>query len=456
MRIVNGIIYVAVFVLFFLVQKKTEHSKFLRYVKSHVYILGMLFLVNSLSFVMTFQNGENTTFIEKEGYNGEEKQIDFILQKEDNTEEISLTVRPKKLTKKEQKQKMKEAFSYLEKNLKGENKSLSEIKESLDVSIDYEKYPFDVEFQPEDYALVDGEGEVRNEREELLAAGYTEEELKKGIKSTITVLLWYGEECEKKSFEIKIFPKEEKEIQKYFSKVERIFQKKEEEALYKDGFKLPLKVEGITAKRKDEGGPSPAAVLFVGMMLSGLLLLKEQEEKKQAEVRKKEMLLRCYLWFVNELVLLLGAGMQVKNIFRVLLEEYKAEQKRKEHIAGKKKRNKVNLMDYREPLMKELEAAKNSIDLGMSEEEVYYRLGRRLKLPCYIKLMTLLEQNVKKGAKGLKDTFEQEELAALEERKNLAKRYGEEAGTKLLGPMILLLIVIMLMILIPAFLSFGM
>lgn len=455
MRIVNGIIYAVVLVLFFLVQKKTEHSRFLKYVKSHVYILGVLLLVNSLSFIMTFQNGENTTFIEKEGYNGEEKQVDFVLQKEDKTEEISLTVRPKKLTKKEQKKKMKEAFSYLEKNMKGENNSLLEVKESLDFLMDYEKYPFDAEFQPEDYALVDGEGDVRNEKDELLAAGYTEKELRAGIKSSVTVLLWYGEECEKKTFEIKVFPKEEKGTRKYFSEVIKIFQKKEEEALYKDGFTLPLKVKGVTIKEKDGGGPSPAAVLFVGMILSGLLLLKEQEEKKQAEIKKKELLLRCYPWFVNELVLLLGAGMQMKNIFRVLLAEYKAEQERNEHTTGKKKRNKGKHTDYREPLMKEIEAAKNSIDLGMSEEEVYYRLGRRLKLPCYIKLMTLLEQNVKKGAKGLKENFEQEELAALEERKNLAKRYGEEAGTKLLGPMVLLLVVIMFMILIPAFLSFG-
>ena len=50
--------------------------------------------------------------------------------------------------------------------------------------------------------------------------------------------------------------------------------------------------------------------------------------------------------------------------------------------------------------------------------------------------------------------FEQQEHAALEERKNLAKKYGEEAGTKLLGPMILLLVIVMMMIMIPAFMSF--
>ena len=59
-----------------------------------------------------------------------------------------------------------------------------------------------------------------------------------------------------------------------------------------------------------------------------------------------------------------------------------------------------------------------------------------------------------KGSRGLKDIFEQEEQAALEERKNLAKKLGEEAGTKLLGPMIVLLLIVMFMILVPAFMSF--
>lgn len=108
----------------------------------------------------------------------------------------------------------------------------------------------------------------------------------------------------------------------------------------------------------------------------------------------------------------------------------------------------------REPLIRELVVAKRGFELGMSEEQIYYQLGRRLQLNPYIKLMTLLEQNVVRGTKGLTDIFEQQEHAALEERKNLAKKYGEEAGTKLLGPMILLLVIVMMMIMIPAFMSF--
>ena len=128
--------------------------------------------------------------------------------------------------------------------------------------------------------------------------------------------------------------------------------------------------------------------------------------------------------------------MQVRNVFSLLVEEY-------------------DKKDYRESLINELQHSKHNFEIGMAEGRVYYELGRRLKLPCYIKILTLLEQNVTKGSKGLVEILEQEERNALEERMNLAKKSGEEAGTKILGPMILLLIIVMLMIMIPAFLSFA-
>ena len=45
--------------------------------------------------------------------------------------------------------------------------------------------------------------------------------------------------------------------------------------------------------------------------------------------------------------------------------------------------------------------------------------------------------------------------AALEERRNLARKRGEEAGTKLLFPMMLMLVVVMFLILLPAFFGFA-
>lgn len=48
----------------------------------------------------------------------------------------------------------------------------------------------------------------------------------------------------------------------------------------------------------------------------------------------------------------------------------------------------------------------------------------------------------------------QEADNAFAERKSLAKKLGEEAGTKLLLPMMMMLCVVMVIIMIPAYFSF--
>ncbi len=47
--------------------------------------------------------------------------------------------------------------------------------------------------------------------------------------------------------------------------------------------------------------------------------------------------------------------------------------------------------------------------------------------------------------------LEAEMEAAFEQRKNLARRLGEEASTKLLLPLFMMLLIVMVMITVPAF-----
>lgn len=49
----------------------------------------------------------------------------------------------------------------------------------------------------------------------------------------------------------------------------------------------------------------------------------------------------------------------------------------------------------------------------------------------------------------------QETELAFDERRSRARKQGEEAGTRLLFPMLLMLIVVMFLILLPAFNGFG-
>lgn len=72
----------------------------------------------------------------------------------------------------------------------------------------------------------------------------------------------------------------------------------------------------------------------------------------------------------------------------------------------------------------------------------------------YRKLGNMLEQNIRKGTAGLLEELKQEVQEALEDRKALAFRMGEEASTKLLMPMILLLGIVLIICIAPALMTF--
>ena len=59
------------------------------------------------------------------------------------------------------------------------------------------------------------------------------------------------------------------------------------------------------------------------------------------------------------------------------------------------------------------------------------------------------------GNSRLLAILSQEADSAQEDERNLARKAGEEAGTKLLLPMMLMLLVIMFLILAPAYMDFG-
>jgi len=90
---------------------------------------------------------------------------------------------------------------------------------------------------------------------------------------------------------------------------------------------------------------------------------------------------------------------------------------------------------------------------GISEGQSYEHFGRRTGLQEYIRLSTLLAQNLKRGNSTLLERLREEVEKSAEERLQQSKRLGEEAGTKLLVPMVLMLAVVMAMIMVPAFSS---
>ena len=142
---------------------------------------------------------------------------------------------------------------------------------------------------------------------------------------------------------------------------------------------------------------------------------------------------------VNKLTLYMGAGMTIRNAFLKLGEDYKKKG------TGK-----------RRYLYEEILQTCYELQSGKSEAEAYDSFGRRCQLQSYIRLSTLLVQNIRKGSNDLMEVLRREVVDAFADRKKTARKLGEEAGTKLLIPMMLMLCIVMVIIMIPAYFSFAM
>ena len=135
--------------------------------------------------------------------------------------------------------------------------------------------------------------------------------------------------------------------------------------------------------------------------------------------------------------MLMGAGMTVSGAFRKIAGEYKRRKNEKKQL-----------------IYEEVTITCHELDSGISEGNAYRNMGVRCRLPCYARFASLLIQCVKRGSGGCREALWEEASQSLRERKALAKRLGEEAGTKLLFPMILMLVFVMVIIMIPAFTTF--
>jgi hypothetical protein len=176
-----------------------------------------------------------------------------------------------------------------------------------------------------------------------------------------------------------------------------------------------------------------AAVLGAFVLYSG----RDSELKKAVAGREREMLLD-YPEIVSKLSLLISAGLTLRAAFEKTASDRGADPEEGLSFAKREMMITVHLMKS-----------------GMSEYEAYLDFGKRCAVKRYKKLGALLSQNVRKGSAGLIAEMEREARDAFEERKASARRAGEEASTKLLLPMAMMLSVVMIVVIVPAFLSFS-
>ncbi len=342
------------------------------------------------------------------------------------SEQIRFEVEERILTDREAQQCYEELLPVLEQNILGENVSLEQVNKKLQLPDEVEGYPFWIEWRSSDPAHLSADGSV------------SVEELQEPIRISLTAMFYYKNNEWEKNWGIVLCPPVRTAEEQALYDLSVLLETNAEAQKYEEKLKLPSFVGDWSVSWEIQKDPSGGIVLMLTFAAAALVFyMKDQDLQKDLEKRRRKMRLE-YGVFVNRYALLLEAGLTVRGSFLKICEEH----------YGKEGQNK-------NPLYEEMHYSCNELKAGISESKVYENFGRRTGLQEYARLCALINQSLKKGNTALVRRLKEEGEDALTENLRWKKKIGEEAGTKLLAPMGMMLIMVLVMIILPAFSGIG-
>lgn len=394
--------------------------------KKIIIIFGISVLVSIALFLVenVFQSTE--TVVSRNPYGQGEKVTEYEVEIDGEKESVQIEVEEQEYSSEEIKQVFQEVMGKLDEVVLGDNEHFDRVEKDLNLVKRLEGYPVQIQWQLDSYSVMNLYGEIQEEH--LVPEGTLVE-----LRGTIS----YKEEQVIYVQHARIYPLTRKGMDKLIYEVEQEVKQLEEDSRQEDGFLLPQEIDGKSLTWSEKKESRWYYVLLLGVFLSGYMVYREHEKLRQERMRRREELLRAYPGMISKITMLLSTGTTVRNAWEKIVQNYS---ENKDALGV-------------QTVYEEMAMTLREMQGGVSEVEAYERFGKRCGNTTYVKFGTLLSQNLRKGSKGLSDVMRMEAIQAFEDRKSRAKRMGEEAGTKLLMPMIGMLAVVFIMVMVPAFLS---
>jgi hypothetical protein len=198
---------------------------------------------------------------------------------------------------------------------------------------------------------------------------------------------------------------------------------------------LPQEYEGnalVLTTKKSNLAQNLALLLLIAAVLLWYNAGSRLEDAYEKRNRQLEL---DYPDMVSRLAILLSAGLTIPAAWERLASDYDRE------------------LEQGGPMrlgFEELRLTAMELENAGYSGQLFHNFGHRCGSYRYMKLADILEQSMKKGTVQLSLFMEQEAIQAYELRKMQAVKTGEEAGTKLLFPMMLMFGLVIAMVVVPA------
>lgn len=398
-------------------------------------ILGVVVAAALLGGAAGIAGSRNTALLEgnllARRENGEGSyEMELKLYEEGDKEEVLYLVEvpEQRLTVEEERAYLAAAREEMEREFPGSNASINHIGERVEIRDSYQDGKVEAEWNFDNYKIMDYEGNV-----------IAEELPEEGTLVRARVTFCCGTSSSMEEFYFQVFPNVPDERTAFRQQLEKTIaaqgEKRGEEYL-----KLPDAVGNHALKWEEKRDYTPEKILIFGGVLAAFIPLVERS-RQQEQIKKRNRLLEIeYPDLVSKMALLLSSGMTLQGAWKKIALSY----------GEKRKNDAVAEM----PAYEEMLTACREMESGIGEQRAYERFGERCSQARYRRFSNILAQNLRKGSQGIVVLLEQEAENAFEERKSAAKRYGEEAGTKLLFPMMIMLGIVMFILVIPAVFTF--
>lgn len=412
-------------------REKIIREYYLEKIKQGLLIFGVSGIVVLVSVCNMALNGDlkRERYIER-SKEGRSKTITLDARiGEEIIEDVVIEVKERELSDDEKNACLEEVRELLREEILGENESLEQIRYPLNLMDTWRDGSVIIFWTSSNYKVLKEDGTLGVE---AIPA--------EGVEVTVTAVLEYEGMQLKEQIPVRVYPKEQTKEEQMKERLLALIEENEENTKTEEYLELPQSMDHAEIIWEESHADKIVAMVGLGVLtIFSVLWGKNRDVHKKYEERKKQLILE-YSEFVSKLQLLIYSGMSVRNSFIRLGKDYEM---RKEQ--GEK----------RKYVYEELLVVVRKMENGMSEVEAYDYFAKRCDLICYKKLMSIILQNVRKGTEGLKESLLAETKSAFEERKQSARRIGEEAGTKLLLPMMMMMGIVLIIVVIPAYFSFG-
>lgn len=334
--------------------------------------------------------------------------------------DIVVEVEEKKLTEEESSEMFQKVKKELDERILGMNTSANQVNSPLYLPETVADFPVSIQWFCSEPDMVDWEGKL----------GENIPEKGKLVCLTATLTL---EEKEEKYFKyVKIYPPVKTEEEE----LESLIKKTNEEDSY--WVKLPGTFKGKKVIWKMNRENSLLGVALLVFICPVILLVRDKQIFREEEKREKQQMVQDYPEILNKLTLLMGAGVNLRKAMERIGKDYKDER------AEREKRKAYEMI---------LEICQE-MDRGVPEKRAYEKLGEKCGVFYYKTLSALLVQHLQKGSRDMGRILEEEAGKAQEIRRQQARILGEQASAKLLIPMIMMLLVVFIILIVPAWITF--